>query len=524
MPVPDSSFLVNGFDTRQALEGPYDAQLANERIQSAQQANTLGKIHINEEQLKANEMQQDKQDQDTLQREIANPDYQDNGKFSWDKFRAGIQDKVRFRTLQQIDEEHRRAQQAMMAQSQEQRNQYKFHNEQIGSAIDYLYGLPADQRKAALPKVLDGLKAHGIEGVDDYYSLDPSDQNLQALARRHEYLKELLNPEQQKAKAEWDTARAKRGVAQAKMEDEKDAEAKRQQMRENAAQSYLAVQNQAQHDQWLKSLPPEIAPQYANLTTFGDASQKAVEEMAQTSEQRARNRIYGTDKNITPMEAAIAYARGKLPNGTQDQVYDLALKRLGEMQKDAKFAPNTAGGKVDRQQQKEWMTQYDKAANEEANYYPAIRKLEQAVQSGANYVDEKGKSVPMDQYVSKADDKEAAKKAAIESMRQQADELRDKAANAIGRKYDVAGRLGFGGDVARDQAIQSVQAGKYSKPAQQSKPGTLGGAVAPQQPAAAPSAPARKTYTEQDIRAWAQKNGRDPEAAVQAARAKKLIP
>lgn len=219
-------------------------------------------------------------------------------------------------------------------------------------------------------------------------------------------------------------------------------------------------------DRWLKVLP------------YSDKSTGIIAGRAMNTKDRMELAAKGADKPPTnAIEVALQWAKlkGKREGWTDDQIYDQALTRMSEETKDAKFAPNVAGGRVDAQQKKEFVKNYDSATDEEKTLYGQLQTYENALKNGS-FVAQVGtgdkrvvKPVPMDTFT-KGDD--AKKAQATQVLKDSADEIRERIKGAIKKKYDYAERLGMGHAVDVSGAVDQVEAGKY-KHGQQQDQGTV---------------------------------------------------
>lgn len=453
------------------IESPLDVAQRGLGLQGLAQGIQLNRARLDEERVKADNLRRDQQDESTIQNEMMNPAHRDaDGKLDWDKLTGAVQGKVRSSSLQKLANERNTAVESLLRQANEKRvgqqmdiqkldSEHKF----IGQLLQGIDQLPDDQKPAFYANGLTQLQSRGVD-VSKLPPTIPGDgsynEQLRAMAGQNGVLAAFTGDALKKAQINQREEASARAEKQAQAIEDKDLSDQRQRQSERAARTHLGVTNQEQHNAWLKGLDPSIAAEYANLKTFSPEAKTAIQGMGLTAEQRARNAISATDKSTSPIEVALGWAQAKYPNASKAQIYDAALSRLSQTIKDEKIPPGTTGGNVNAQQQKEFLTNYDKAAAEEAKAYPQLQRLADAISTKSMYIDENGKAVPMATFTKKPDDA-VATDAAVRAMQQRADALRDGIKTAIRRKYEYAGRLGFGGDTDVESAVQGIEAGKY---------------------------------------------------------------
>jgi hypothetical protein len=478
------------------LNSPLDTATKATNLRGLALGNTQAQQVIDENALKLQSMKEDEEDQKSIQEAMGKHYDPDTHMVDFDKVKEEIRPKVRLRNMQGLENLHATALKNTLQMDADKRAKLLAHNQTIGNEILGILQTPADQRQAAYSGARQRLIDLGDIKADDpdYPEQVPDEGSLKGhlahvgyAAQVQKLATDAAAEEQKKAAAE--KARADAAKAQAA------ADAKElQQKIEDAARDYLKVDDQASHDEWLSNLDKDVAKRMPKKFDK-EKTHDLIENMALSSlqrDQKADRRLKATtDKTVTPIEVALEYARAKLgPNAPKDKVYDLALTRMSETTKEGKFEPTAP-------QHKESISGYDKASKEESDLYPQLQRLNDAIATGAMYLDDKGKAVSMVDYVKDAKGdaaKEAEMKAAaIESMKQNADSIREKAKAAIRRKYSFAERLGSQGEVSLDQALQAIDAGKYggakaATPPPQEQAAPPAAAVQPGQ-AAAPARP-----------------------------------
>jgi hypothetical protein len=267
-----------GFRAEQPeLYTPADAQRKRLSLQQMAQQTRALDMRAREDEEKLRRMNEDREDEGFIQQAFT-----DTGG-DHEKMRAAIAPKVRFRNLQRWDNDHLQAQRAALSMANEERIATKLKNDLAGGEVAALLAMPYEQRKVELPAALERLKKNQIDTIPDF---DPTDANLKAAAARVGYLGTLLSHAEKKALEEKRVAEEKRAKEQTERIDADEKRKAKQTKLEDAARGHLGVTSATQHLDWLKSLDPEIAPLYKNLTNYDANTRRAIQQMGMTSVQR----------------------------------------------------------------------------------------------------------------------------------------------------------------------------------------------------------------------------------------------
>ncbi len=271
-------------------------------------ANQINQVRLQEEKQKAQELAEDREDQNAIQREFLNPAHLKPDKddpthrvMDFDSLRGALAGKVRMRSLQQLDKDHLAQVQAIRqtsaAEKADQYNALALKREQnlaVGREIQGLEQLDDKDKPAFYAGALQRLKKQNID-VSDMPETIPGDgsfnQRLQALAAVHGYSGALLNDAMRKQKLDTAAAQEKRAIAESESKDSEVQQKKKAAQREEIARMYLAADPQTPEEHLalvdkIDSNYPAVATEYAGIKFDPDKTPRIMQDMALPAEKR----------------------------------------------------------------------------------------------------------------------------------------------------------------------------------------------------------------------------------------------
>jgi len=289
-------------------------------IQNLATVNQLNQVHLQQQRMIEQKAAEDREDANTIQQEFLNPthlkpspDDPTHKVLDWDSYRNSLNGKVRVRNLQQLDSDHLQQVKAIQDIATTDRTNQTAKlanrlatNKLIGQEIQGLQNLSDADKPAYYAGALQRLKAAGVDISQLPPTIPPDgsmNPQLQAYAASFGYEGTLLNDALRKQRAERLATQAQLDQTKAENQQAEEAAKAQQRARENAARSHLAVSNQQQHDAWLASLDPSIASEYQNLKQFTPETQRAVQQMAVTAQQRAQDAMTQQLRNRQDQQA-----------------------------------------------------------------------------------------------------------------------------------------------------------------------------------------------------------------------------
>jgi hypothetical protein len=254
-----------------------------------------------------------------------------------------IQGNVPLAVSHQFIQDHLDNQRAQLQTTDAQNLQTKISNQATGAEAAALLGLPYEQRAAQLPGAIARLQKQGID-TSRYQNADPTDNALSYIIATSNYAGDLASWKDKLAQQDQRQAAAAKATQQAADEAQKAQQAKSAQSREDIARQYLTVNDQPSHDAWLANVAktyPEVAPEYANIKTYGPGNAQIINGMALNAQQRSANAVSQQKLTDAEQKAADAANTTGIPKNEWEGAYmatdpslppkeraDAALKRL----------------------------------------------------------------------------------------------------------------------------------------------------------------------------------------------------
>ena len=489
----------------------YQQQQALAPLQQQQLANT-----VTEQNQKIQNANEDNEDAAKVQQAFHDPaNADDKGVPDHNKIRAAVAPYIRVRNLNALDADYLKSNQAAVAlasskikNDQDKFQQIKQLNQMTGEHLAGVISAPPEEKQSMWTDALSNLQQAGAD-TSKYPAVVPDDNTLKSYAARAGYMGTILTNADKAALEERRKEQAVNDQIKAKRQADTD-------MHAEAATDFQGIDNKPDYDQKIKDFASvdqahaDYAKRYLQSVPYSSKALDTINRRSLNPEQRqVADRAAAKPTVTTPIEAALEWAKAAYPNEDAATQYDKALSRFSATVKDEKIPPGETGGKVSRQQQKEWLQNFDKNQKSEQDMYGDLQRYEDAINSGQTFLQQTQHGLTassMDKYTQGDDAKTTA---AVADMKQRADILRDKIASTIRQKYALAGRLGAEPDVPVEQAVGAVVGGKYNKAQtpQAAQPGRGGGA-APVQSPQAKSFPAAKIHDYAVANKWSDEQAK----------------
>lgn len=311
------------------VETPAQIGQAALGLRAIAQANQIRQQQTQENALKIQALQDDQNDQSTIQNAFNDRNNWTNGAPDYDKVRTAIAPQVRLRNLQAFDQDHLRMQQAAtslaMSNNYNERTQFqttKDQNQLLGQLLSGVLEAPDEQKQDIYAGALATAKKAGID-VSGYPPDVPDDDTLKAHEAKLGYIGTLLTNADKKAQEAQRQQAAERAAAQAKLADAKTAGDLIQSELTEAARQHEGVTNQEQHDEWLNGLSDDVKPYFKNLTEFNDDTNKRIQGIATPQSQQAKVNLSSSAR----LDAASQHGKAGLAALANDPTADPATRQ-----------------------------------------------------------------------------------------------------------------------------------------------------------------------------------------------------